>query len=754
MLADHDRSFAASDIRQFILFLAVSLILQASSAFAQMRPLAIESSTMQPSVAIGRPMLTWWDVKIQDKGLVTGKFRFVVHSEGFQFAVVETEELTLNGPEQRIRVMLPAVNCSQTVDRLYVDISFRGKKYSGELGQQLLRVPFATKSVFICLAGESRTVRKKSPQRDKVIERLKFENLIPVLPNNQKLPNGQIPFDETEHVQTFLASIDPADFPSEPLAYCGYDVVILLNDEFRNLRKPQLEGMLAWIRAGGSLYVEPNGVLEPYHLDFLRSLVKDDHQEIQFLADTTGKLPADTIPSDLPAMAVKCGLGDVVIRTENPDQEITVPMETWRAIAGPLWKWRFQPVPKPDVSWQVVGPDGRPTTTSRPNFDQWGLTSALFTRTSLRSDQLLDRLMPEGVRMVPLSLLTAILTAFVCLIGPGDYFCLGWLRLRKLTWLTFPLATLGVTALTVWLSNSYMSAAETRRALVVRDLSPSGDIVRTNRFELLFVASTHQVTTDVEKGLFTPLSTGSSKDRNSQQWAGAGSGFVIQNGRMITFQGPGPASVVAASDGPIRQLTTNVQGRIPTQFTAMQDLAKWTPQLNRMMSIPGSAARPEVDWSEFDLTTAESQVIQSHQVPQKLVSLAKTRWGEQAMVACFTGKNRWAYDHSQSWRSARPAGMSAQVINNVPIQGMPQETDVALQMIFEPDLLRWIYQASVAAVDQGTFALIKQTSPKGGTIGDDLPLLDSSDPEAWLLVIIVPEKDDIVVYRKLMTFQE
>ena len=747
MLADHDRSFAVSDIRQFILVLAVSLIVQASSAFAQMKPLAIESSTMQPSVAIGRPMLTWWDVKIQDKGLVTGKFRFVVHSEGFQFATVETEEVTLNGPEQRIRVMLPAVNCAQTVDRLYVDISFRGKKYSGELGQQLLRVPFSTKSVFVCLAGESRTVRKKSPQRDKVIELLKFENLVPVLPGSQKT------FDETEHVQTFLASIDPADFPSEPLAYCGYDVVILLNDEFRNLRKPQLEGLLTWIRAGGSLYVEPNGVLEPYHLDFLRSLTKDDHQEIQFQADRTGRIPADTIPGDLPAMAIKCGLGDVVIRTENPDQEITVPMENWRAIAGPLWKWRFQPVPKPDVSWQIVGTDGRPTTTSRPNSDQWGLASALFTRTSLRSDQLLDRLMPEGVRMVPLSLLTAILTAFVCLIGPGDYFGLGWLRLRKLTWLTFPIATLGVTALTVWLSNNYMSAAETRRALVLRDLSQSGEIVRTNRFELLFVASTHQVTTDVEKGLFTPLSTGSSLDRNSQLWAGGGPGVVIQNGRVINFQGPGPVSTVPPSDAPIRQLTTQVQGRIPTQFAATQDLAKWTPQINRLMSIPGSAASPEVDWSEFDLTIAESQPMQSHQVPQKLVNLAKARWGEQAMVACFNGKDRWAYDHSQRWRSARPAGMSMQVINNFQVPGVPQDR-VATEMLNEPELLRWIFQASVASVDQGTFALIKQTSPKGGTVGDDLPLLDSSDPKAWLLVIIVPEKDDFVAYRKLMKFQE
>ena len=37
---------------------------------------------------------------------------------------------------------------------------------------------------------------------------------------------------------------------------------------------------------------------------------------------------------------------------------------------------------------------------------------------------------------------------------------------------------------------------------------------------------------------------------------------------------------------------------------------------------------------------------------------------------------------------------------------------------------------------------------------DDLPLLDSSDPKSWLLVIVVPEKDDFMIYRKLMQIRD
>ena len=46
------------------------IVLMTSATFGQLKPITIESSTIQPSVTLGRPMLTWWDVKIQGSGLV------------------------------------------------------------------------------------------------------------------------------------------------------------------------------------------------------------------------------------------------------------------------------------------------------------------------------------------------------------------------------------------------------------------------------------------------------------------------------------------------------------------------------------------------------------------------------------------------------------------------------------------------------------------------------------------------------------
>lgn len=710
--------------------------------FSQEKPITIETSTMQPSVVLGRPMLTWWDVKIPGSNLVVGKFRFVIKSEGYHFATVETEELTINGPEQRIRVMLPAVDCPQWIDRLYVDISFSGKKYTGDLGQQILRVPFASKTVFFGLVGESRLVRRRSPQRDKILDVLRFERLIP------DLESRVIDDNDNSYVKTIFASIDPADFPTDALGYCGYDVIILMKDEFRNLRKPQLEGLLAWIKAGGSLYVEPNGVLEAYHVDFLKDLVADLPHPIVIQLDQFGKLAEDTIPAEQPAAAVKCGLGDAVIRTADPDSPLTLTEKNQRKIIGALWKSRrYAADPQSRGNTINIMPQMRQFQFPVSESDPYGFGTAHANRLSLKSGDLLDRLMPESIRMVPLSVLAAILIGFVILIGPGDYFGLGWLRARKLTWITFPAATICVTGLTVWLSNYYMTVAETRRSLVVRDLSPKGEVVRTNEFELLFVASTKAVPTPVEKCLFTKLESGSSLAQfgviyapGQNPWAPGG----IRYGNNMPLS---KVVVVNPIEGTSSLTAIEIQGRIPGQFTATQNLSKWTPQVNRLMSIPGSAASPQIDWSEWDLGEYDKETIRKNAVPPKLVNATRTRFGPEAMVACLTGKDGWALDRAPGWRSNR-------VINQQLQQPMYQRYE-GLQHgpMHEADLFRWLYQASVPPTEQGAFALTRQTTPKGGAICDDLALLDPSDPDMWLLLVVVPEKEDLVVYRKLMRFR-
>ncbi len=62
-----------------------------------------------------------------------------------------------------------------------------------------------------------------------------------------------------------------------------------------------------------------------------------------------------------------------------------------------------------------------------------------------------------------------------------------------------------------------------------------------------------------------------------------------------------------------------------------------------------------------------------------------------------------------------------------------------------PNLL-W---AISAAGNYGAFTLVSRISPCGGVFKDDLPLIDSNDPNAWFIAVVHYDKDGITIIRRL-----
>lgn len=741
---------------------------------AQEKPIEIEQAGMQPTIQTGRPIPTWWDVKVKGSAMVEGRFEFVLKHDGQVLASVTTEELALTGPQQRIRVLLPPVDDPYGIDQLQVEATFRGKKFTEKLGLHILRVAMSRSRTFMMLTSTSRLASKRSMERDRVLKRLAFESMLTSEQENTVL--------------TIYSPLEPDNLPAEPMAYCAYDLAVLFGDEFRAMKKPQLDALAAWVRAGGSLYVEPTNVLEPYHVEFLRKSTSSDLRGLVIQPDSHGRLVPGTIWEDERIVTTTSGVGRVVIRVDEEDAEASFDTTAWRAATAVLWRLNSEQTSLVRKHGRIVDPrllrdirewnrhdrqgarvisgynprgnwkigedtngdgeaDERPGTASYKqsmNAVFWSLK--LSTSTS----ELLDRLMPEGVRMVPLWLLGFILLGFVVVIGPVDYIGLGWLKARKYTWLMFPLATIVVTGLTVWVSNSYMSSAEARRGLVIRDVGDDGSIVRTNRFELLFVASSRPVTTEVRKGLFSPLGTGGSMAGNltalyQQQLMQQ---QMVSTGRMRlpvrSFAGDGELS--GAKNPP------RIEGRIPTQFEVTQDLAKWTPQLNRMFWIPGSADEQPVDWNALTDGQITTAMLDSHTTSGELHDCVRKQFGKQALVACLGPNGRWAYDRSPAWSSHQNQNGNPYINQQWLLYSQVQDyTNVQLpaEIQQQGDLFRWLYQHSVA-LPRGLFALASHIGPKGGPELDDLPVYDPSDTEHALLIVAVPVQDDFVAYRKLV----
>lgn len=360
--------------------------------------------------------------------------------------------------------------------------------------------------------------------------------------------------------------------------------------------------------------------------------------------------------------------------------------------------------------------------------------------------------------MVPLWLLGGLLLGFVVVIGPVDYIGLGWLKARKFTWVTFPAATILVTALTVWISNSYMTTGEARRALVLRDVGEDGSVVRTNRFELLFLSAARTVQTEVKKGTFSPLATTSEMNALYQQYG--------QYNMTLSRRGPGLAygQPTHQSHAPPR-----LTGRIPVEYIAAQDLPKWTPQLNRTFSIPGATEEPVVDWRSLTQGEITRTMFNAQALPAQLVARVRSQFGSTALVACFGPKGSWAYDRAAGWwrnRDQQVSGMNggiyqqnAQLASQVNARMVAMgaldytATQLPADIQQQSGLFRWLYQHSVA-MPRGLFGLVSAVGPKGSSDLDDLPIYDSTDPTHALLIVVVPRGEDFVVYRKFVPCAE
>ncbi len=694
------------------------VFLLASLAAGADRPLEIEQSNMQPPIQVGRPIPSWWDVNVRGTGLLEGRFEFRLKNDPELLSTLVTEEMALGGPQQRIRVMLPPANDQNPVDQLTVDIKFIGKKFTQDLGRHILRVALSRSRTFMVLVPMSRIAQRRSVERDRIIRRLSFENLISGL---------------DESTKTVQTSLEPADLPQEPLAYCAYEMVVLFQDEFRALKKPQLEAMATWIRAGGSLFVEPTGILEPYHLDFLRELAKST-PDVVIKSGADGRLVPGTMRNDERLILMRNSLGRIVMRVDEEAVEADETPE-WREAAAFLFRIHADQATiirnrKTSSPAELIV--GR-SNVSLNDFESKRRFEMKFP-TSTR--ELIDCLKPAGVRMVPLWVLVVILTAFVVVIGPVDYFVLGRLRARKYTWVTFPIATILVTWLTVSLTNSYMSTAEARRGLVIHDLGDDGATVRVNRFELLFLASTRTVSTDIRKGIFSALKTGATitneDDRSGPPRPG------VRPVRMARLDG--------------NRIRETLTGRIPTDYTASQPLSKWTPQLNRLFYLPGSLEESPLDWPQIMDGENIRSTLNDQTAKQRILARIHQQIGRSCAVCWIGPAGAFSYQLSPDWKDS----VFTQYSHN---SGDPYSTFDYEEQVFQqelphdvrsqPSMLRWLYQNSVAG-PQGLFCLTSQVGPAGGAQFEDLPIFDSWQQNQMLMIVVVQRGDDYVVYRKIL----
>jgi hypothetical protein len=313
-------------------------------------------------------------------------------------------------------------------------------------------------------------------------------------------------------------------------------------------------------------------------------------------------------------------------------------------------------------------------------------------------------LLPEGLKLIPLSLIALMLMAYVAVIGPLDYVVLGRLRLRRITWITFPAVTFGFTAFALLLSNNYMQTADHRARITFRDLVEGGVVVRENRLELLFPSTSRQITTQLGRGLFMPLR------------------YEDFGQDMMSMYGP----YNYRARGDTRAAPPRVTGRMPAQCRADQLVPQWTPQLNRMLTIP-LEAKPDpqfqFDWDQLpDFGAPGADGMLAERVRQAFGLRASAFLFHRTEVRKIVGGDDVMLP-GDNWEQVYLGGQ---------------------YMHRHADFLREI----CAPAQPGFLAVASEFAPTGGDRFDDMSLLDPNDDRQWVLVIGAPTDEGLVVYRR------
>ena len=182
-------------------------------------------------------------------------------------------------------------------------------------------------------------------------------------------------------------------------------------------------------------------------------------------------------------------------------------------------------------------------------------------------------------------------------------------------------------------------------------------------------------------------------------------------------------------------------GMIPAEFTAVQDLPQWSPQLNRIFRIGPSEEVPSFDWSTIRPETLSKpgscRIDFSHRfTPASAIAAGR---------CCCTGNGRRiGSGNPESTCSHRPPSGT---ILDIAIE-IATSTEARPNRNPKPPR-RISCRTSCLRPAVGIFTTVAQVGPHGGNNFEDLVMLDPTDPGQWLLVIAQTKGDDLLLYRHL-----
>jgi hypothetical protein len=655
----------------------------------------------------GAPLPVVWKFSWPERVVARGTLEYEVYDEQARLGEFRIPDFVLSPGKNEFNALLPALFVNSSATLLSVRGRFLTSGRSLDFEEQTLRAP--TPYIQWFSVGVVAGARAATPESEmQFLDKIRLETFLP--PDEAQNQSATVAYD-----------VKTADLPSDPLTLCNFDVLVVTAPALAELREDQAGALRKWVRAGGSLCVITGGGLETRHAELLNDLTSESPRRAKFVVGPKGFLLPDEDPPEM-VLSVPKGLGRVAVLRGKLLETIVPDGATWLETANFLLKGRRNKLPGSDADSQFLqannrraargAPSGAPPTMvpPRPPPRFRGPNSWLGSLNAAplgHLDELYELLMPLGVSTIPLGVIALILAAYVVTIGPIDYFLLGALRLRRFTWVLFPVVTVGFAAYTLWLSQRYLGSTDSRRAIEIYDFAPDGAVARRTRIEMLFLSEQNTVATQIDNGLYALVGRGNVMSR-------------------------GPVSNAALRPTPA---TVGVQERFPSSYQIVQQIPQWQPVLNRFFWIdpkpsaiyqpPGLPGAAGFNWDlARDLTVSPDGV--------SLAERVRRAFGPDACAIVLRGPSlvyvlndlkelrHWKANSARA--GTNPFGVS--------------------------DLTETVRELCQRTPEQ-LFKHTSNLSPNGGPELDDLAVADSTDPDQTVLVIAVETNSTLHLYRRV-----
>ncbi|MEW4489740.1 hypothetical protein AB1L42_16785 [Thalassoglobus sp. JC818] len=711
-------------MRTLIVLSVLALLVCARSLQAQTArayPLLVEFDAETYSNRSGGPILLRMKVQcgLPAPGVAGNLMLELVNDAGGRVGLYELDNLFFTSGSQDYEFLIQPPTARLWQPQYDVFVTFQssdGARHT--LNPQVIRVPGASRRACVITLASQDADRITSEDKE-ICQEFFLEKCLPGY-------DDQVQADRP--VVSLSRLCEPIDFPNSPLEHCVSDLVIIASDLFEKLSEQQRLALKAWVRAGGSTLVLLNSDqrVDSDVLTDLNDLAGFPESEPQIFQAPGGGF---SFENDEKIFTCRPGFGRVAFANIDSQEKFaeTLTDQQLRELFVHLWKVRKEQVaPILETGKWSWDPGRRYTVLNNWNFNNVndpGIDAFInrFRQTPASGGvSFLQRTQPTGMNVLPLWFISLSLFLYVLAIGPLDYLCLGSLGLRKLTWVTFPVVTVLFALGAITTSNYAMQGSNEGGSLTIYDVTDEGEIARVNELQTMLLSTSRQLDLEADRELLAPIDLQS-----------------LSGGNNVQYRRP--------EDTP-NELPF-YRGSFPNGAHLIQAVHKWSPQVFRRMKIPTENTVPpgNFDWSlpidptdsnqhlalQQRLTAAFGEDIYAQLIrqipPQQRSDMS---WYPVDRIALCGDPGFFQYSESENANQIRP--MSVPVIDQYRNRS---ETN-------------FLY-ATAFRTEAGMYSVVSQLSPKCDDFLEDLPLIDSSDPHQWLLLVAKRDDNHWTVYRKI-----